>query len=342
MPPKPRRPAATSALSTAWTATEIGDLARLRILVVGDLILDRYIWGRADRISPEAPVLVAEFLSEHVLLGGAGNVVNNLRAAGARVDVCGVVGDDANGRYIADMLAAKGVADLKGVVVDPSRPTIEKTRVLAGAQQILRIDREKRHDLDPRVEKKIATWLARRIGQCDGVILSDYLKGLLTPGLIHHIATLAREKGRQVTADPKGADYGRYRGVDWMTPNQKEAQAATGETIHDRASLTRAGRRLVRITGGRGAVITRGHEDTALFQKGRKEPTLVPVHPREVFDVTGAGDTFISYFSLALFAGHRPEKAVALGNLAGGLAVEKIGAVAVSPQDLLRQPDTER
>lgn len=315
-----------------WTPEGLDSLAGQRVLVVGDLILDRYIWGRADRASPEAPVLVVEYESEHVLLGGAGNVVNNLFAAGATAVPFGVVGRDANGEKVRELLRGLG-APVGGLLVDASRPTIEKTRLLAGSQQILRIDREDRRELDDNVAGRLLKRIERELDGCSGVIFSDYLKGVLSPELIARVVEMCRHRKLQTCADPKGTDYRRYRGVAYITPNQKEAQAASGVAIGDEASLARAGRALLRRTQGRGVVVTRGHEGSSLFLR-RGKSFYAPAVPREVFDVTGAGDTFISYFALAVFAGRGPEAGAVLGNLAGGLAVEKIGAAPVTREEI--------
>lgn len=323
--------------SLDWTPDAIDSLVGRRILVVGDLILDRYVWGRCERTSPEAPALVLEYESEHVILGGAGNVVHNLCAAGARPIACGVVGRDDNGRQTREMLRALGVP-VGGVIADPSRPTSEKTRAMAGGQQILRIDRERRHTVGGATLKRIETFIEKNIAKCEGVIISDYAKGVLAPALIARIVALAKKRGVVVVADPKGADYSRYKGVDFITPNQKEAQAASGVTIEDADSLEAATRQLMRLIGGQGVVVTRGHEGTYLSMR-RGRTFLAPQQPREVYDVSGAGDTFISYFALALAAGHEPEQAVALGNLVGGLSVEKIGVATISLDEARREID---
>ena len=330
-----RRETQASMNSSDWTAQDIKALAGRRIMVIGDLILDRYIWGRAERASPEAPVLVLEYDSEHALLGGAGNVVGNLAAAGALPLACGVVGHDQNGDRIRQMLRDLG-ATASGVFTDPSRPTIEKSRVMAGNQQILRIDRERRHDLSDATRARLLAWIERNLPKCAGLVLSDYLKGVLSRALIKRVAALCHKQRIMVVADPKGIDYTRYRGVDYITPNQKEVQAASGMAIEGEGLLARAGRKLLAVTKGRGVVVTRGHEETALFLKDGRA-IMVATHPREVFDVTGAGDTFISYFALATFAGYGPREAAVLGNLAGGLAVQKIGAVAISSQDVINE-----
>ena len=325
--------------STTWTPEEIERLGGRRVMVVGDLILDRYVWGHSERTSPEAPVLVLEYDSEHVLLGGAGNVANNLCAAGAQVIPCGVVGDDDNGAQIRRMMEELGIP-IGGVITDATRPTIEKTRMLAGGQQVLRIDRERRHLLNHHTLGRLWGIIAKNAAKCCGIILSDYLKGVLSAELIGEITRLCRAEGLPVVADPKGVDYRRYRGVDFITPNQKEAQAASGVTVDGEESLIRAGRQLLRITRGRGVVITRGHEDTILFLR-RGKPFQAPVQSREVYDVSGAGDSFISYFALALFAGHTPQKAAVLGNLAGSLAVQKIGAAPVSREEMIAELSAE-
>jgi rfaE bifunctional protein kinase chain/domain len=322
----------------SWTAADIASLAGRRVLVVGDLIFDRYVRGRSDRVSPEAPVLVLEYESEQALLGGAGNVAHNVHAAGARAIPIGVVGRDPAGERTREMFREMGVPT-GGILSDSSRPTVEKTRVMAGGQQIVRIDREQRRDIDERLRARVLARIERNAAKCSGVILSDYAKGGLPPALVADIVALCRRHDLMLVADPKGDDYRRYKGVDYITPNQRETQAASGVAIEDEASLGRAGRALLRVTRGQGVVVTRGHEGSLLIRR-RGMAFLAPAHPREVYDVAGAGDSFISYFALALFAGFAPEKAVALGNLAGGLVVGKIGVVPVSRDEIERELDT--
>ncbi|MBC8018995.1 MAG: bifunctional heptose 7-phosphate kinase/heptose 1-phosphate adenyltransferase, partial [Verrucomicrobia bacterium] len=265
---------------------------KIRCLVVGDLMLDEYLWGKADRISPEAPVQVVDVLREELRLGGAGNVVNNLAAFGARVSVCSVVGDDQNGRALLKEFGWRSVA-VDAVFLDPSRSTSRKTRVVAANQQIVRIDRESREALPAVFEKRVCDWIAAHAGEYQVVVLSDYNKGVLTPSVIAATVTAAATAGIPVLIDPKGADYSRYSGATLLTPNRKEAEAASGIAIRDAATLTQAAQFIMETVGLQYLLITRSEEGMSLFSKGG-EAVHIPTVAREVFDVSGAGDTVLA------------------------------------------------
>jgi len=212
----------------------------VQCLVVGDLMLDEYLWGKAERISPEAPVQVVDVVREELRLGGAGNVVNNLAELGAQVTVCSVVGEDENGLALLNAFSRKGVAT-DAIFHDPERRTSRKTRVVAAHQQIVRIDRESRVALSPRIEQLVCDWIRSNCKRFNVILLSDYLKGVLTPKVIATVLTVARPAGIPVLIDPKGVDFARYNGATILTPNRKEAEAASGIAIRDTDSLERVG-----------------------------------------------------------------------------------------------------
>lgn len=302
-----------------------------RLLVFGDIILDRYLWGDVDRISPEAPVPVLIENRTTDVAGGALNVARNLVAAGAGAEMVGVIGDDAEGRLVRDLMERLGVS-VAGLVVDASRPTTLKTRIMTRGQQLLRLDREVSGAFTPRIEEKLLAAARRVLRGCTGVIISDYGKGVVAAELTRRIIELAHSHGVQVVVDPKRADFRHYLGADYLTPNLREANAAAGEALEGNEAIERGGRRLMRKYKGRGIVITRGHEGVSLIT--RHDPVHIPTQAREVFDVTGAGDTFISHFALALAAGIPPAGAARIGNAAAGVAVSKLGAVTVAPEEL--------
>jgi D-beta-D-heptose 7-phosphate kinase/D-beta-D-heptose 1-phosphate adenosyltransferase len=308
-------------------------LPQVRVLVVGDLMVDRYQWGEAERISPEAPVPVVRIRREETRLGGAANVVHNLVALGCRVGVCGVVGDDAPGRELVRDLAALG-AHAEGVLRDAARPTTVKVRVMAHNQQLLRCDWESAEALDPAVQARAGDWLDGALADYDGVILSDYGKGLLTPALAQRVIGACRAAGKPVVVDPKGRDYARYRGATCLTPNELEASTVTGLTIRDEDGALAAARRLREDLETDALCITRG-ANGVLGLTAAGEHRFLPARAREVYDVTGAGDTFISLLGALLFAGRPFFECVELANLAAGIVVGKVGTATVTASELL-------
>jgi len=303
-----------------------------RILVVGDLILDRYLFGHVSRISPEAPIQVFEVRGEDVKWGGAGNVARNLVELGSAVELFGVVGDDDEGRALQEGLRTNGcVAD--GVLLDPSRPTTVKTRHVAQNQQVLRVDRERRTPIDAALEGRLVTAIRTAVASAHLVVLSDYAKGLLTPAVVGGTLAAARERDVPVLVDPKGRDFGRYRGVTVLTPNRSEAEAETGVSLDDESRLREAGRLLVERADAQVAVITLGADGVFAYERdGRVH--RVAAEARSVYDVTGAGDTLVAVLGVALATGAAIGDAVRLANLAAGIVVGKLGAVAVSPEEL--------
>ncbi|MBI5507691.1 MAG: D-glycero-beta-D-manno-heptose-7-phosphate kinase [Deltaproteobacteria bacterium] len=305
---------------------------RQRVLVVGDLILDEYLRGTVQRISPEAPVPVLEAAETHCAPGGAANVAANLASLGAAVVLCGAVGADGNGRRLVELLAARGI-DTRGVVTDELRPTTHKLRVVAHSQHVLRIDQEERQTLGGDVETRLLKVVQEQIGSVAGVVLSDYAKGVLNPTFVADVIKTAAAAGVAVTVDPKGTDYVRYRGARVLTPNLSELQHGTGLPVGTEAERRRAAAALLESTQVPAVLVTCGKDGMVLYEAGR-EPVRIAAQAREVFDVTGAGDTVIAVLSLALFAGLSLEDAARVANVGAGIVVGKLGTASVSREEL--------
>ncbi|HEY8461675.1 MAG TPA: D-glycero-beta-D-manno-heptose-7-phosphate kinase [Blastocatellia bacterium] len=318
----------------------IGKFPDLRIVTVGDLMLDEFIWGQARRISPEAPTPVVEVKRETWHLGGAGNVVSNLLELGARAVPIGVVGADEAAKMVRDRFAERN-ARIDGVITDASRPTTRKTRVVAHSgrqyQQIVRADREDRSPVSSVVEDRIIAAFNQAISSADAVIISDYDKGLLTPRVLRASIESARSRAKMVCLDPKVRNFAHYREVDVITPNQSEAERATGVEIDDEQSLSAAARRIRELTGCRNVLITRGELGMSLLgpEEDGEEMTHIPTTAREVYEVTGAGDTVIAALALALASGANLREAAVIANHAAGVVVGKVGVATVSRDELL-------
>lgn len=309
------------------------------VLVVGDLMVDRYIWGKVERISQEAPVLVVEQTDESKRPGGAGNVARNLISLGAKVSVCSVVGDDDSGRLLLRMLEELG-ADTSGVLIDRSRPTTEKTRVIAHSQQVVRIDHETRDLISPAYQEGLAAHMRSRLERSHGVIISDYAKGTVCPTLFACI-----EDGYQrgilgvgkvpVLVDPKAPNFSLYTRATVLKPNRSEAQAASGCMIRSRADAAKAGKLLLSKWHTEMVLITLGEMGMVLVASdGGQDVVEVDTVAREVFDVSGAGDTASAAFLLSLAAGGSPEQAAMLANYAAGIVVAEVGTATVSAAEL--------
>lgn len=305
----------------------------ISLLVIGDVMMDRFIWGKVSRISPEAPVPVVLFEREEFLLGGAANVVNNIRSLGGKGTICGVVGDDEMGMKILQKMNDIGI-ETSGILIEKGRQTTVKTRIVAHQQQVVRIDRETTKSPDNSILKELLEFLNKNIDGYDGIILSDYGKGLLTRDLIRKIIRKAKEKKRFIIVDPKVKNFFFYRGVTVLTPNTNEASEASGIPIVDEHSLKEAGRKLLKRLACDSLVITRGEEGMAIFESN-KEPFLVPTKAKEVFDVTGAGDTVVGTIGLALAAGADVKTAVELANYAAGVVVGKVGTATLTQKELM-------
>ncbi|MEK6710392.1 MAG: D-glycero-beta-D-manno-heptose-7-phosphate kinase, partial [Nitrospinota bacterium] len=305
---------------------------RPRLLVAGDLMLDRYVWGEVDRISPEAPVQVLRWRAENEALGGAANVAHNLAALGCEARLLGAVGDDAEGgRFLA--LAREAGLDTRFVQRVPGRPTISKTRLLARSQHVLRVDKEADQPPPPAAEEALLGALSGAAEGVQGVLCSDYLKGVLSPRLTQALLTRARAKGLSAVVDPKGPDYAKYRGARALTPNLAEVAQASGLPVDTEENIERAAQRLLGETQAELILVTRGAGGMTLFgPKGRIAHE--PARAIEVYDVTGAGDTAAALFALALFGGADPAEAAHLANLGAGIAVGKVGTAVVTAAEL--------
>jgi rfaE bifunctional protein kinase chain/domain len=307
---------------------------KAKILVVGDIMMDRFIFGKVSRISPEAPVPVVVVEKETFLLGGAANVVNNIHSLGGRVSLCGVVGDDEMGQKILHSLNEIGIGT-HGVFVEKGRQTTAKTRIFAHQQQVVRIDREMTDDLKVPTSQNLLKFLKENLKGFDGIILSDYGKGMLTRDLIWAILSRAREAKQFIMVDPKLKNFFFYRGATVVTPNTAEAGAALGIPIHDLSSLKKVGRMLLKRMRCEVLVITRSEEGMAIFEP-HQEPFLVPTIAKEVYDVTGAGDTVIGTMALALSIGAKVKDAAKLANYAAGIVVGKRGTATVTREELVK------
>jgi D-beta-D-heptose 7-phosphate kinase/D-beta-D-heptose 1-phosphate adenosyltransferase len=299
-----------------------------RVLVVGDVMIDEWVWGNVSRISPEAPVPVVQVSGHSFTLGGAGNVACNLRAIGARVGFAAVVGNDAEGRRASDILDELGV-DRSAMVTVDDRPTTRKTRIVAHSQQVVRSDWESSEALSPADRMRLAANVARVAASYDAVILSDYAKGVFSRDIVE-----AAQGARIAAADPKPMNMELFKGVTCVAPNAQEAASASGVRIIDEISLERAGSILLERLACRYVVITRGEQGMALFGS-RGERMLVPAVARTVYDVSGAGDTVIAVLTLALAADAPIELALQLANFAAGAVVEKLGTATASPDEIL-------
>jgi D-beta-D-heptose 7-phosphate kinase/D-beta-D-heptose 1-phosphate adenosyltransferase len=308
-------------------------MAGTRAAVIGDVMLDEQITGKADRISPEAPVPVVQVEAHEHRPGGAANVAANLAALGATVAVAGVVGADPQAAILQEVLRARGIKPL--LACDPGRPTTTKTRIIAHQQQIARVDREDRRPIADSVQENLFEAAERAISGAQVVILSDYLKGALTNGLIKRVICRCESAGVPVFVDPKGSDFLKYRGAFVITPNVKEAFEALRAQPEQPEFVDDAGRMLVGLLAPTMVVITRGEDGMSLYRAG-KPPLDVPAAPRQVYDVTGAGDTAVAVLALCSAAGADFESAVRLANYAAGVAVGKLGAATVTLEELRR------
>jgi rfaE bifunctional protein kinase chain/domain len=319
----------------------IDKMAGTPIMVVGDLLLDRYTWGRVERISPEAPVPVVEVVRMEDRLGGAGNVVRNLATIGARPVACGVIGDDMEGKRMLDLFAESG-ADAAGILVDPSRPTVLKTRVIAHTQQIVRIDREQRGEIADSISNALTEVVRAGISQTKAVILSDYGKGAVTKQMLAAFAELYQSgelglSSRALFVDPHPANYENYRAMSVAKPNRKEAEAASGRKIESVEDAFKVAEILLEKWNSEMMVITLGEGGMVLRRRGSAEGLHLETAAQEVFDVSGAGDTVTAVFTAALAVGATPVNAGVLANIAAGIVVSEIGTAAIKLDKLREQ-----
>lgn len=301
------------------------------IAVVGDVMIDHYVWGTVARISPEAPVPVVEVESESTRLGGAANVANNIASLGGRPLLAGVVGDDANGAALRRILDADGTPSA-GIITDPSRPTTIKTRVIAHHQHVVRIDSEEKRDIDASVRRALLQALtsAERL---DGIIIEDYNKGVVVRELIHEVTALARERRIPVTIDPKFNNFFEYRGVTLFKPNKKETEEALGRALRSDDDVLAAGRTLLERLNAENVLLTRSEKGMSLFERNGAV-MHIPTRARKVADVSGAGDTVIATLTLMLAAGATVAEAAFLANAAGGVVCGEVGIVPIDAASL--------
>src|SRR5690554_2239024 len=304
----------------------------LKIAVVGDMMLDGYFWGDVKRISPEAPVPVIEIENEFFRFGGAANVTLNILKLGGLPYSIGLIGNDNDGKIFQLLMKEAGLIS-DGIFIDKSRPTTAKTRVIAGNQHVVRIDKESKKHISPEIEKKIINYLTSQIKNLDGIILQDYNKGVLTPGLIRKIISLANENDILVTVDPKFNNFFEYKNVTVFKPNRKEAEDILAIKIKDDADITRAGNTLLEKLNAKNILLTLGAEGIAVFEQGKSEKRM-PTKARKVADVSGAGDTVIATLTMALAAGADIVEASYLANYAAGIVCEEVGIVPIEADKL--------
>jgi len=304
-----------------------------RILVIGDIMMDEFIWGKVSRISPEAPVPVVNVTSESQLLGGAANVVNNIVSLEGNILVCGVVGDDEIGKKIVNDLKGLGI-DINGVIIEKGRPATVKTRIVAQGQQIVRYDREDSSQINQDSTHRIISYLKRNLDSLDAVIFSDYGKGIISEQLIRDVLNLVRDSGKIISVDPKVNNFPFYKDVTVITPNNIEASEASGIEIRDEETLLRAGEILLNRLACKLLLITLGEEGMMLFESSG-ETTHIRTCAKEVYDVTGAGDTVVSVLTMALTSGSTLKEASALANYAAGIVVGELGTAVVTKSKLL-------
>jgi len=328
----------------------ISKFNKAKILVVGDLILDEFIWGSVERISPEAPVPVVLQNKRSYMPGGAANVANNLSSLGARVSIVGKVGDDAEGKMLLSELKKRGI-NSDGVIIDSKHPTILKTRIIAQHQQVVRVDRES-VGLSADSTEKIAGFIIKNIPKFDALVIEDYGKGVIKPELLEKICPVARKLKKIITVDPKEDHFNYYVGVTAITPNRKEAENAIRHlkikdtqnrfkvnitSLSTDRDINLAGRELLRYLNLESVLITLGERGMRLFEKGKEKPVHIDTVAQEVFDVSGAGDTVIATLTLGLASGADKLTAAHLANFAAGIVVGKVGVATVSRQELLKR-----
>lgn len=331
----------TFGLNYSRVSALLRNAAKVRVLVVGDLMLDQFLWGNVSRISPEAPVPVVVFERESFMPGGAANVARNLADLGSQVDLYGVVGRDQNGKQLLRLLEEQRIGH-EGIVALSQRPTSVKTRIIAHQQQVVRLDRESKDGVPERVHAQLANSLEEMIPGVDAVIIADYGKGVVTQTLLDRIKTVCRANGTWLSLDPKPVHRLRLSRLSLITPNRKEAfelarlpdERRAAENPLEDVALRHVYEKLLAELEPAVLLITLGEKGMLLAQQGEK-PIHIPTVAREVFDVSGAGDTVIGSFTLAIACGASPLEAAIISNHAGGVVVGKVGTATVTPRELL-------
>ena len=312
----------------------IENFPRSRVLVVGDIMADHFIWGNVSRISPEAPVPVVEVRKDSFMLGGCANVLNNIFAMGGRVHLAGVIGTDETGKRLLAEFRSRGV-DTGGIVVEAGRPTTLKTRIVAHGQQVVRFDREDRKPVQAKSIRKILSYIESLRDDLGALVVSDYNKGVVTRPLLEGIRKVIAGRPIFTCVDPKQWDFSLYQGFDIVTPNHYEAGRAAGEEMQNGQDHVLVGMKLLQQYDFKALLMTRGEEGMSLFERdGRMRHTAFPAEAREVFDVTGAGDTVIGVLALSMAAGASFREAAYLANHAAGIAVGKAGTATVTREEL--------
>lgn len=311
----------------------IPKIKKQSILVIGDTMVDKFIWGKVSRISPEAPVPVVEVSKDTETLGGAGNVASNITALGATAYLVTVIGDDINGATMKNMLDEKNI-NYDYVVVDKNRPTTIKTRIIASHQQVVRVDREVKGTFAPSTEDMIIKNIETVISKVDGIIISDYAKGIVVPRVLKKILSLAKKRNIPVTVDPKVENFKLYKNITCMTPNTKEAtEGMNAKNITTDKDIAALGSRILKFLHSESVLITRGEKGMTLIEKNNKT-THIPTRAKEVYDVTGAGDTVIATMTLALSAKFDLVSSAEIANFAAGLVVAKVGTATITSEEL--------
>ncbi|HJU05868.1 MAG TPA: D-glycero-beta-D-manno-heptose-7-phosphate kinase [Nitrospiraceae bacterium] len=329
---RPRGGPAHTQIDSQTLQRHIDRFPQARVLIVGDLILDHYIWGKVSRISPEAPVPVVHVDSESLLLGGAANVYNNILSLGGRVDICGVVGADEGGRRLLKELGVRRQGR-GGVVIDADRPTTRKTRVIAHNQQVVRFDIERRTELKLSLQRRIIRYVESRLREISCLVVSDYAKGVVTASLMAELVRLTALRRIPIIVDPKVEHFAYYKGVTVVTPNHLEAGQAAGVHGDDDSSISEAGETIRQRLGCQSVLVTRGEKGISLFESDGTS-FHIPTMARQVYDVTGAGDTVIGTLALALATGASIRDAAVLANQAAGIVVGRVGTATVDSKQL--------
>ena len=311
----------------------IDNFKNKKILVLGDLMLDKYIWGNVARISPEAPVPVVEVHKDSSCFGGAGNVASSLESLGAFPILVGVVGDDGEGQWIKE-----NIPDSRGIFTDTSRPTTVKTRIIAHHQQVVRVDLEKKSPISAKMEKQIIQFIKEE--NFDGILISDYNKGTLSRSLVSQTLSYTKKKKISVFVDPKFENFFLYSPVTLITPNHYEASKVVNHKCKTESEVEKAGEKILSRISAPYLIIKRGEEGMSVFEKGKKV-RHIPTVAQEVYDITGAGDTVIATASLALLSGSTIMDAAVLANAAAGIVVGKIGTATVTAEELLSSLDPD-
>jgi D-beta-D-heptose 7-phosphate kinase/D-beta-D-heptose 1-phosphate adenosyltransferase len=303
---------------------------KVSILVIGDIILDHYLSGTTSRISPEAPVPIVDFDNEKWVLGGAANVANNLASIGAEVTLAGVVGDDPSGRLVKNLMSSKNIIDL--IFVSKNRKTTTKSRIISSNHQLLRIDKENRHFISDNEEREIFDRILINIEKYNCIIISDYSKGLLTNTFIKKIIEISKQNNIKVLVDPKTPPFSKYSGAYLIKPNRKEALLETGVDILDEKTLSIAAKKIHEVTLCEVIVITLSEGGVGVYEKENSK--IIPTNAKDIFDVTGAGDTFIAVLAYSIAIGKTTIESCKLSNFASSVVVGKYGCVAIEYKEI--------